>query len=77
MTLQVLNIWAAPSSKGHLQEDPKYAYRKWWWVKKGQRSAQACEMDPWLIIGLPEAFVLEASCKNRQLMFFNILFVAP
>lgn len=34
MTLHVLNIWAAPSSKGHLQEDPKYAYRKWWRVKK-------------------------------------------
>lgn len=28
MTLHVLNIWAAPPSKGHLQQDPKYAYRK-------------------------------------------------
>lgn len=40
MTLQVLNIWAAPASKGHLQEDPKICLQE---VvvskKKGQRSA--------------------------------------
>lgn len=34
-------------------------------------------MDPRLIIGSPEAFVLEASCENIQPMFFNILLPAP
>lgn len=28
MALHVLNICAAPWSKGHLQQDPKYAHRK-------------------------------------------------
>lgn len=35
--------------------------------KKGQRSRQACETDLWLIIGLPRAFVLGASCRTRGL----------
>lgn len=46
MVLHVLNICAAPWSKGHLQQDPKYAHRKQWWVKKvrgqGKRVKWTC-----------------------------------